>query len=656
MVAKLEILGWSSVGLRCPDHQISCTSADGQPHAVTLVQMPNGTGKTTTLNLLRLALSGKWQKKAPSVADVQKLKKRGGPDKGNFELVLKLNDHRVTIQMLFDFSVGRVRYRTTRNAGLKESFDPPAEFRKFLSEEFVSFFVFDGELAANLLDEDETQAELVIETLFQLGMLKSMSEKVAAYWQARAEGSGDPDVASRTKKVSKARQRLTELERLQRALLEEKNLAVQTLQTQQLAYQTELKKRENVAKQVMAADERRREARENVRNRSLDLLQELRGPHALAEVFANDIFDLKINLDKAKLPGTAAREFFQDLATEEYCVCGTQITSEVSEAIRKRAGLYLGSEEVGFLNAMKTDIDRVVGVSRTAPAEAADLVLGDLETLVALEREASNEFDALSEEAEGGDPNVARAAEEIRLLTERLQQIEDELERFEDKESNAPNEQTWGIEVMRKRFELHEKKLAQATATLTLQAKRDILVGVLARAHRLAREGLTSEICAEANERLHDLMPHNDIQIDRIERCLKLRGQEGGSAGEQLSIAYGFLATLFKRADHQLPFVVDSPAGPIDLEIRPQIGALIPKLTEQFIAFTISSERAGFVPPLASASAAPVQFLTVFRKGPAAIETRARVVADARETTDGWVVPGQTFFETFQLDKEEEAA
>ena len=67
-------------------------------------------------------------------------------------------------------------------------------------------------------------------------------------------------------------------------------------------------------------------------------------------------------------------------------------------------------------------------------------------------------------------------------------------------------------------------------------------------------------------------------------------------------MGYAFLATLFNRTEHQLPFVVDSPANPIDLRVRARVAELIPRLSNQFIAFTISSERQGFLPGLEQAA------------------------------------------------------
>jgi len=147
-------------------------------------------------------------------------------------------------------------------------------------------------------------------------------------------------------------------------------------------------------------------------------------------------------------------------------------------------------------------------------------------------------------------------------------------------------------------------------------------------------------------------MPYNGISIERIDRSLVLVGQEGGSVGETLSIAYAFLSTLFNRSEQQLPFIVDSPGGPIDLAVRPKIGELIPHLTTQFIAFTISSERERFIPRLIVAADNNVQFVTMFRKGSKELQDAARREHDVQETVDGFIVGGESFFNDFQVDEE----
>lgn len=654
MAATLQVLGWKSEGLRCPDHEISCVGSSGQPNAVTLVQMPNGTGKTTTLTLLRLALSGRWARVAPAPAELRKLKKKGGGTKGLFELRLLMNQQRVTIRVEFDFEAGRVRYRTTRGSGQIDGFDPPTEFRRFLNGNFVDFFVFDGELAAHLLDDKFTDADSVVETLFQLRTLQNVGEKVADYWERRAEEKGDErSKRSRENKLSRIRNRLNELKRERRRLTREREEAAVKLEAQQRAYHEEIAKGQTSEREMQEAEEALKKAQEEVRDQAGLVLDAMRIPHRLSPAFAEAIYDLKRNLDRAKLPGTAAREFFQDLALEERCVCGTEIDEDLREKIRKRAANYLGSDEVGFLNAMKTDIEEAVGASRDVPASELKSAMSDLNTKVSAERDAHNVLDALRLAAERADPAVKAAKEEIDALEKRIGELDDELEKFDDKDTQQTVDNTWGIEVMEKRLAVAEEKLARTSETLELRKRRDVLTRVLSTAHRLAREGVMSEVREEANAKINDLMPDNDIRIERIERCLVLEGQEGGSVGETLSVAYGFLATLFDRSEHRLPFVVDSPAGPIDLAVRPKIGELVPRLTSQFVAFTISSERAQFVPWLKRASAEPIQYVTVFRRGKPELEAQARATAEVAETSDGVKATGEAFFNSFQLEEEE---
>ncbi|OHV67154.1 hypothetical protein LCM4577_26745 [Mesorhizobium sp. LCM 4577] len=656
MAATLQILGWTSEGLRCPDHDIACVATDGQPNAVTLIQMPNGTGKTTTLMLLRLALSGGWARETPTPAQLRKLQKKGGIQKGFFELRLMMNQQRVTIRIEFDFEMGRVRYRTTYGSGQMDRFDPPAEFRRFLNGNFINFFVFDGELAAHLLDDKFTDADSVVETLFQLRTLQNAGEKVSGYWERRAEEKGDErSKRARENKLSRIRERLSELKRERRRVTKERDEAATKLEAQRIAYNEEIAKSQSSEREIREAEDTLRRAQDDVREQAVAVLESMRIPQKLSVSFGDSIYDLKRNLDRAKLPGTAAREFFQDLLLEERCVCGTVIDDELRGRIQQRAVNYLASDEVGFLNAMKTDIEEAVGASREAPVAALRSEMTELSAKVSAERDAHNVLDALQLAAERADPAVKAARDEIESLEQRVSKLEDELEKFEDKDTQQTIDNTWGIDVMEKRLGVAEEKLARTSETLTLRKRRDVLNRILAHAHDLAREGVMTEVCEEANVKISQLMPDNDIRIERIERCLVLEGQEGGSVGETLSIAYAFLATLFDRSDHRLPFVVDSPAGPIDLAVRPKIGELIPRLTSQFIAFTISSERAQFVPWLKRASPEPIQYVTVFRRGRVQLEAQARTSSEVVETIDGVKVVGEDFFNSFQLEDEEAA-
>lgn len=659
MPAVMRILGWKAQGLRCPDHEISCTDANGQPFPVSIIQMPNGTGKTTTLALLRAALSGAAISPGWDRHMISEFRKRNSDaTDGYFEVSLLLNDRRATILMEFDFENGRVSYKTTHGPGRRDGFHPPSDFRRFMNENFVNFYVFDGELAQHLLDREYTDAQVVVENLFQMNTFDAMARKVSEFWDNKMQNvsaTEERGLARRQNRLASLRKHLENCKHERKELQEKRTDLVAQLQKKEDAYHQEIKKEDARFKALNDAETKVERLKGKVREEALDVLDRMRDPHALSSSLATSMLALKDGLDKVKLPESAAREFFEDLADAKECVCGRPIDAEIAETIRSRAARYLGSEDVALLNSMKTAIKDAVGEQSDEAERDLNTRMANLATAMEEERDARNDRDSLRLEAEQSDPAVKSARDDIESLRKQIEDVDAELEKFDSKDQAQNDERTYGIEILERRVDDAERKLAEITHTLTEKAKRDALTAIINSAHKKARTGITSELCDQANKRISELMPHNNISIDRIEQNLILEGQEGGSVGETLSVAYAFLATLFHRSDHQLPFVVDSPAGPIDLAVRPKIGELIPNLTGQFIAFTISSERARFIAPLKRASNTDIQFITLFRKGSEELERAAHEEESVLETDDGLNVTGEEFFNKFQLDEEEPA-
>ena len=659
MPTIMRILGWKASGLRCPDHEISCADSDGNPYAVSLIQMPNGTGKTTTLALLRAALSGAAVGQGWGRDAISELRKRNGSQSyGVFEVRLLLNERRATIAMEFDFENGHVLYKTTYGPGRRDGFRPPPEFRRFMNENFVNFYVFDGELAQHLLDREHTDAQVVVENLFQMNVFDSMTRRIAEYWEGKTQNVGAKEVrglSRRQNRLESLKLRLARLKREQKELRGKRSELDIQLRRKEQAYDNELRKENARSKSLNDATSKFERLKGQVREEALDVLELMRDPHALSSSFANWMLEFKDGLDKVKLPASAAREFFVDLAGEAECVCGRPIDEVIAETIRTRSVQYLGSDDVSLLNSMKTTMKDLVGDSSEERARDLDARMARLTSIVEDEREARNGLDELRFEAEQSDPALKHARGDIENLRRQMEDIDEDLDKFDSEDQSQIDERTYGIHILEKRISDAERKLAEITRTLAVKAKRDTLTTIVTRAHQKARQGIAAELCDQANGRISELMPHNGISIERIEHNLILKGQEGGSVGETLSIAYAFLATLFHRSDHQLPFVVDSPAGPIDLAVRPKIGELIPNLSGQFIAFTISSERANFIGPLKRASNAEVQFVTLFRKGSEELERAAYQSGTVVETDDGLNVEGEGFFGEFQLEEEETA-
>lgn len=95
---RIELAGWTSEGLRCPDVEIKLMT-DDRIAPVLLIQMPNGTGKTTTLTMIRAAMNGEAQ--GWTAGKIKSLRRPSeSHSEGKFILNLRVDDPSLTIPYL----------------------------------------------------------------------------------------------------------------------------------------------------------------------------------------------------------------------------------------------------------------------------------------------------------------------------------------------------------------------------------------------------------------------------------------------------------------------------------------------------------------------------------------------------------------------------
>jgi DNA sulfur modification protein DndD len=311
------------------------------------------------------------------------------------------------------------------------------------------------------------------------------------------------------------------------------------------------------------------------------------------------------------------------------------------------------------LNAMKSSVSDAVGPHPEQHAKDLQSLVGELEKATEEESEARTDLDELTAKGVHSDPKLEQAMKEIHDLEHLVDELADEMARYEDPSENEDDDETYGIKVLKDRLDEAEKKLGEINGTLELKQKRDILVPLLQASLQKAGDELSAEIRDKANERIAELMPHNAVRVKSVGTHVVLQNKSSGSTGENLAVGYAFLATLFDQPEHKLPFIVDSPAGPIDRSIRKNAARLFPKLSHQLIAFTISTERDGFLAPLENAvnkMGKSIQYLTMFRKGRPDLDASASSEKGVEESGDGLWVSGRSFFENFQLEAEDDDA
>jgi DNA sulfur modification protein DndD len=657
---EITLLGWSALGLRCPDHQVNlCPDNSNKPYHATLVQMPNGTGKTTTLNLLRATISGSAKDWNQDPKRILELRRSGGTTQtGQFIVRLAINGNPLTFELNLNFKDRKVFYRTTFGAGIRDGFHPPPQLRRFLNPEFVSLFVFDGELANNLLDSKQTRAREAIESLFQLSLLKDLAKVFQENWENHVKDAPvtEPKGLTRRKnRLARLQNSLAQIKEEQKRLKADVLALKLQMENAQEEYNTALSKDRDTGDKLKEIRVKLDRAEKVVEHNVRRAIEEMRNPQKLLVDFGSALQNLKANLDQLKLPSSTSREFFEELAEAERCVCGRPMDDENRQAVRDRAMLYLAEDEVGVLNNIKSDIGAYCNENPSAYYQALEEQLSDLTQLIRTRDQIKTEHQSFE------DARLAQGDSELQEKKNRLEQVqkdyhvrESRLQEIERSPRTNPSDDTDCLKELERLVTKAENDVAEATDTLRLKNKTEILKNILAEAHRQAREELRKFIIDETNSRITELLSRDPIFLEDIRDCLKLQGKDGASMGQTLSVSYAFLATLFNRSYYRLPFIVDSPAGALDLNVRPEVARLIPLLCNQFVAFTISSERQSFVDVLHKAAKQQVQYLTIYRKTSRTNSLKQSIGLDkVTETVDGVIVNGKNFFDNFDLDKEE---
>ena len=659
---ELSIVGWEAEGLRCPDHKITLINEHGENiPRISLIQMPNGTGKTTTLELLRAALSGKYANDTSvKRMEVKGFKKKGSDaDTGRFKVEILCNQKKITIDLVFDFLEGSVSQSTTTTiGGKKEGFDLPGEFREFekiLRPEFINYLIFDGELAQQFLDRNHTNAQYLIEHLFQIDLFVALRHRLEEYWDRKTDkkASSGSGMTARKNKVSSLKKRVIKLEKEREDLLEKQTEATKNLKNLKEKHQSKINSLDEYRDKVAEAQKKYAAAEQKKKDQLKLVLNLMREPNAVSLSFSEQMIKLNDSLDKLKLPESTSKGFFSDLAEGSNCICGTEIGAEQRQHILDHAEDYLADDCQSQLNAIKQSISKYVSSEPIAPHQNLNDAIQKLKDLTKDENEAKTVMENLEKLAGQNDPELQAVQKKINEKEDIISECKNKLRAFEDVTEYKDDNAIKNISILKKKLTDAETAYAEITDTVALKKRKEVIEKILERAKQLSMDAVNKEVCEISNSRINELMPHNDIQIDKIERCLVLKGQSGGSAGETLTVAYAFLSSLFNKTDLSLPFVVDSPAGPLDIDVRKEIARIIPNLSNQFIAFTISSENVGFLNPLRKASDDSINYITVFRKGRSDLEKLAKKCGQIEETKDGLVVNGRDFFENFQLDEEE---
>ena len=652
---KIQIEGWESKGFRCPDVAVSLL-VNGSPGRVALIQMPNGTGKTTTLKLIRASLTGSAERwSLDEIHELRSLSDRSVSE-GKFVLRLLVDTKKLVIETAVNFINGSVRYTTSSPllGGVVDGWEPPDQIKRFLAEKFVSLFIFDGEFAADLLDSRKAKATEAIDTLSQLDLFDLLKDQAVARWEREEKnttGKSKQFLAELKIKEVKLKNRLEEL-KSHRIEIVDKNIISQE-RIKELSKLLDEKINEN---EQLKIEHESLMGKKFVAESELDsaleiFMADLRSPQKLFKGFSDQLHNFKLSLDKAKLPDTSSRQFFIDLCDQKICVCGHEIGLTERNHILEHAENYLAGDVSGILNAIKGDIDLYV-----EPEFNSDFhnLRNNLEKNHEQYFVACTDFSKFQNKAAKSlDEEYEKWKTEQINLKKDCEEFAETLKLLDASYKINDDGNSFSIKSIEHQLREVQDKIAKVTDTVDLRDRMNILRDILNRAKELAKIELHNHLIVECNDRLKKVLFQSPLQIEGIDNHIKLLGQSAGSVGQTLAVAYIFLTAALHRGSHQFPLVVDSPAGSLEKLVRGEIGRVIPELCEQFISFIIDTEKDGFVSALENSAMNEISYITIFRINQNSQRLLEGVPQNFKNISgDSAMVIGKEFFTQFTLAKE----
>lgn len=595
---KISILSWEYENIRRMGKlKIDLEESGGKVYGNTLIMMPNGTGKTTTLRLIGAALTGKavdWKEDdvrsyRPSYQFVEK---------GKFCLKVSFDGDIFYYILNFDYELGEVKYETcmvNRSGGIESGHFLPHSLKDVFTEEFVNRFVFDGEQAQKTLNSGSSEAERAIVYLYQLDKMDDLCGEINKLVERKQE-MANSQVTERGVKLSKTKadKRKDHHEALKKQLEDSKK---------ELEAKREKKKRlEERYQNIISEDAQMREEQDRLNRQKKEIkgqkketteriMSYVRKPYNLQIEMDMRLQGLWQNMHTLRLPRNVANEFFKEVIEHKVCICGRCIGEQEEKIILRNASSYLGGDELAVLNGIKSalkeyEVDRELKQERER-----------LKRLQEREQEVNNGLDRLANTmAEKGNQEILKVKNTIRELEIDMNRLEAECHKLSttDYLSNPELTEENNIKKAYEAWKLADEYYTKMNGTYEFIQKAEKLKKYVQNIKKKTLQKLKKYIVQETNGKVQEIIQNDNIRIKDINGHLLFEDRDNLSEGQNLAVAYAYIGILFAHSQDEFPFIVDSPAASLDLNMRREIAKIMPDLFHQMIVFVTSGEREGF--------------------------------------------------------------
>lgn len=589
---KMSILGIEYKNIRkISELKLSFVDANGKSIKNNFVMMANGTGKTTTMELIKGLMDGSaadWSAKkiktfAPTTSH---------SDVGVFSIAVKFDERQYKYFLYMNYKTGTANIKTTTTTlgGMEDGRHLPDALKGIFTPEFVRRFVFDGEQAEKTMDSSSNEAEETIRYLYRLDELDEIiatNQRILSEIQDAEGSKGSKSSLSnlRTRQegvkttISKLQKRAAHLRKDIKTFEDERKEKITQRDALDKNYETLNQEKQEILNL-------QQHNKDSIDAQISEIIRLSKSPYLISQEFCDRMYGLGSSMTKLKLPKTISKDFFVELAHAKDCICGRCIGESEKKTILENAEKYLGSDQQSVLNAIKSSL----------MACSYDSSLSDAFTELSKLREEANRLQTrLNTNAE---KLLKAGGEEAAKLKARTDELEKDiavskyqLDIIESKDEN--NEELTEDNNLYKAqllYKDYEHKIASATRTNAALYRKEVVESLVFAIKEQATAELKKEIIRKANEKIQKVITDDFIEIDNIDRYIKLKERSGASQGQTLGIAYCFLGTLFEDSELEFPFIIDSPTGSMDFDKREAVADIIPKVFNQMISFVQSAE------------------------------------------------------------------
>lgn len=588
---KINLIHLKSKNLRCPDLEINFQKIN----KTNFIQMPNGTGKTTLINLIKNTLSNSW-------GNINEFKnKKTDPDEGLFVLKLEVDDDSVddiTFRIKFDFISGKEHiFTTTNQTSEKTGFHPPKNIRSFLTQDHIKTFLFSGDALDDYFTDSEQTAKKTIDTFSGITKLYQLTKELEIQFRAMMRGR----IQGGTESLRRREDLLERREVQIKDGLESFQSSLDGILPEWSRLKTIIDSRDDVTEDMNLQIDNKLEEIDEINKKIYSneaILAEMsKNLYSISTAWSTQSKSFLDNLAAAKLPGTS-RSFFNDIAKQEKCICGDEMTKEKSSIIIDNAKDYLGDDDAGIVNTIKTTNEEALISS------SHDEYLQEIDNLKALKEEKDKlvqDYNALIFDRDQNS-SIQEEIEKFRGLNIKRAELEKSIKNLEknDDETLAVVKNKDPINIssdfgIKNALTLVRDKIAEKEGYEEYLKKLNKFKEILEVSSVNARNQIFEEITNSVNEKISSSHHQKSFRIESINDSLKIENQAGGSGGQEVTAVTCFALSVLERSGIAFPMVIDHPVTPLQNAARPAISEMLKDLCEQSICFIIDSEKPGFV-------------------------------------------------------------